>query len=166
MPRTEKDKLGQFIQLKQEMDSRGFLSRVPTDKIRAELRARHKLVPIVDLMQQVIELGQGRGIAIEPERLVYFIHKDCLGRPEISLGYNRSDMSLEEIKAEDEQIKRREILQRGKGEGPILWSELFVIYEPGKVRARHGDGNQEQFSSAVNRFVEEIILEKTGAQQI
>lgn len=83
------------------------------------------------LVDAVLAISALKGKPLDPDKFVFSMADDALGRPEIKLGYKLSPER-------------------------VLPSPLFAVYEEGVVRAYTGEGNTEQLLNGLRFFVEHI----------
>lgn len=143
--------IGSVSELQTQIHSRGLIALVPTAELQKEMSLREHIMPFIDLVNQVTTTAQELHQGIDPEKLLYEIHNDSLGRPEMYIGYNVSQFSNEQI----EMIRTGQTPWRNDGSTLIVWSELFCIYQPGKIRRYAGNGT-EPVKPALEGFIGNI----------
>jgi len=153
--------LGTYLEFKNRVETahRGFISRVPLENLKAEIFTREKELPFIQLVEQVMESAKAKGVEISPEKVIYDMRWDVLGRPELFIGYNSLNLSLEQILGDDGILDTDKKIGDGQwpgqteAEDAIVWSGRFVISDSsGKVMAYASHpGNLQLF---IDKFVE------------
>lgn len=142
--------LGSYLEFATKTDNRGFISRIPTEKLKAELYMRENWLPIAGFVKQIVETANKKGVPVSPENVVYELSYDVLGRPEFFVGYNFSGESLAQILEEDEKMDKGLMPKRER----IAWTDRLVVYD-GKARRYAGDEG-DNVGAYIDRFVQEI----------
>lgn len=151
------DLFGQFAELaaSAEPNREWPVSEIPLKVLKSEIRRRKKELPFIKLVEQIIATAESKEVVISRERLVYELHHDVLGRPEMFIGYNISNLTLEQILEEDEKIRKGQLPPRTEDQRRAVWSERFVISDSsGKMMVYASHPDKLQFF--VDEFVERI----------
>lgn len=158
-------RLGLYTELVDQINPNrvGLVSEIPLEVLRLEIHRREEELPFIRLVGQIIASAESKGMKISQERMVYELLHDCLGRPEMFVGYNVSDLTLEQILEEDEKIEHGQI-PRTEAKHRIVWSERFVIYDPGIVRpyykhTNNQDANEDNYVDSLRLFVDDFVEE-------